>query len=119
MGCDSNMTDEITVTKDEIDSIIGGEIVHVDGYELKTGDPRNAGDAVIQTYDSSWKLLKQYDHVTLTWKADVPDVVPQEPRWKFIVAVALIWTIMFMCVLIYKKRLLNGKWTRGWRTIYE
>jgi len=29
------MTDEIAVTKDEIDSILADETIHVDGYEIK------------------------------------------------------------------------------------
>ena len=72
------MTDEIAVTKDEIDSILGGEIVHVDGYELKAGDPHNVGGNVIQTGVSSWRLLRRGNWKDLTWIANVPNVVLQE-----------------------------------------
>jgi len=73
------MTDEIAVTKDEIDSIIDSETFHVDGYELKAGDPCNAGDGVIQTRLSSWLELKGDNCMTtLSWAANVPDVVLRE-----------------------------------------
>ena len=72
------MTDEIAVTKDEIDSILADEIVHVDGYELRKGNPLKSGEGVIQTRERGWRTLMNGIDETIRWSSDVPNVVLRE-----------------------------------------